>query len=92
MKKIAVIGSGSWGCALAIHAANLGNEVKIWSFSEEEAEIINKEKFKITIDRTDVSNILKLLENNSIKVYEIKKEDISLEKAFLEKTRGNIID
>lgn len=44
MKKIAVIGSGSWGCALAIHAANLGNEVKIWSFSEEEAEIINKEK------------------------------------------------
>lgn len=44
MKKIAVIGSGSWGCALAIHAASLGNEVKIWSFSEEEAEIINKEK------------------------------------------------
>lgn len=44
MKKIAVIGSGSWGCALAIHAANLGNEVKIWSFSEEEAKIINKEK------------------------------------------------
>ena len=44
MKKIAVIGSGSWGCALAIHAANLGNEVKIWSFSAEEAKIINKEK------------------------------------------------
>ncbi len=44
MKKIAVIGSGSWGCALAIHTASLGNEVKIWSFSEEEAEIINKEK------------------------------------------------
>lgn len=61
-------------------------------YNEKDIEIINKEKFKITIDRTDVSNILKLLENNSIKVYEIKKEDISLEKAFLEKTRGNIID
>lgn len=44
MKKIAVIGSGSWGCALAIHASNLGNEVKIWSFSEEEANLINNEK------------------------------------------------
>ena len=29
MKKIAIIGSGSWGCALAIHAANLGNNVTI---------------------------------------------------------------
>ena len=44
MKKIAIIGSGSWGCALAIHSANLGNEIKIWSFSEEEANIINNEK------------------------------------------------
>ena len=44
MKNIAIIGSGSWGVALAIHLAKLGNNVKIWSFSEEEAELINKEK------------------------------------------------
>ncbi len=44
MKNICVIGSGSWGCALAIHLARLGNNVKIWSFSKEEAEIINNEK------------------------------------------------
>ena len=44
MKKIAIIGSGSWGCALAIHAANLGNNVTIWSFSDEEANIINNER------------------------------------------------
>ena len=44
MKKIAVIGSGSWGVALSTHLANLGNQVKIWSFSEEEKNLINNEK------------------------------------------------
>ena len=29
MKTISVIGSGSWGTALAIHLAKLGNNVKI---------------------------------------------------------------
>ena len=38
MKKIAVIGSGSWGVALAVHLAKLGNEVKIWSFMQEEPQ------------------------------------------------------
>ena len=44
MKKIAIIGSGSWGVALAIHLAKQGNAVKIWSFSEEEANLINNFK------------------------------------------------
>lgn len=44
MKNIAIIGSGSWGVALATHLAKLGNRVKIWSFSEEERDIINNEK------------------------------------------------
>ena len=44
MKKIAIIGSGSWGVALAIHLAKLGNEVKLWSYSEEEKDLINNEK------------------------------------------------
>ena len=43
MKRISIIGSGSWGSALAIHAAKLGNEVKLWSFSEEEKNLINNE-------------------------------------------------
>ena len=44
MKNIAIIGSGSWGVALGIHLAKLGNKVKIWSFMEEERDIINNEK------------------------------------------------
>ena len=44
MKNIAIIGSGSWGVALATHLAKLGNNIKIWSFDEEEKNIINNEK------------------------------------------------
>lgn len=42
--NVAIIGSGSWGVALAIHLAKLGNNIKIWSFDEEEKRIINEEK------------------------------------------------
>ncbi len=44
VKKIAIIGSGSWGVALACHLARCGNKIKIWSFDEEEKRLINEEK------------------------------------------------
>ncbi len=44
MKNICIIGSGSWGVALGVHLAKLGNNVKIWSFLEEERDLINNEK------------------------------------------------
>ena len=31
MAKIAVLGSGGWGCALAIMAAKHSNDVTVWS-------------------------------------------------------------
>lgn len=44
MKKIAIIGSGSWGAALGIFLANNGNQVSLWSFNEEEKNSINNDK------------------------------------------------
>ena len=44
MKTIAIIGSGSWGVALAIHLANKGKLVNVWSFSQDEADLINNER------------------------------------------------
>lgn len=44
MKKVAIIGSGSWGVALATYLAKQGNKIKIWSFSENEKDQINNEK------------------------------------------------
>ncbi|MBR2603934.1 MAG: NAD(P)-binding domain-containing protein [Bacilli bacterium] len=42
MSRVAVIGSGSFGCVLANLIKENGHEVKIWSFSEEEKEAINE--------------------------------------------------
>ena len=44
MKNIAIIGSGSWGVTLAIQLAKEGHNVKIWSFAEDEMNLINNEK------------------------------------------------
>lgn len=44
MKNICIIGSGSWGTALGIHLAKLGNNIKMWSYLQEEADIINNER------------------------------------------------
>lgn len=42
--NISIIGSGTWGVALAIHLARLGNTTKMWAFLPEEAESINKDR------------------------------------------------
>lgn len=43
-KNIAIIGSGSWGVALAILLHSNGHNVKLWSYNEIEARLINLEK------------------------------------------------
>lgn len=43
-KNVAVIGSGSWGMAISNHIAGIGGNVKVWSFSEEEKNMINNER------------------------------------------------
>ena len=54
MKKVAIIGSGSWGSALGIYLAQNGNEVKIWSFSDEEKDLINKQKKCIFLPKATI--------------------------------------
>ncbi len=41
-KNIAVIGSGSWGTAMAVHLAKLGHNIELWSWKKEESEEIAK--------------------------------------------------
>lgn len=44
MKKICIIGSGSWGVAIGIHAINTGNQVTMWAHSTEECKEINEKR------------------------------------------------
>jgi glycerol-3-phosphate dehydrogenase (NAD(P)+) len=41
MKRIAIIGAGSWGTALAVIAARAGHEVQLWSRNQEVVSSIN---------------------------------------------------
>lgn len=57
--NIAIIGSGSWGVALAIHLEKLGNNIKIWSFDEEEKRLINEERKCKFLPNTILGNNIK---------------------------------
>ena len=41
MKNVAILGSGSWGTALAFHLANAGHDVRLWGRN---AELIDEMK------------------------------------------------
>ncbi len=42
--RIAVLGAGSWGTALAVHAARLHDDVRLWGRSAETAERLERER------------------------------------------------
>ena len=42
MKKAGIIGAGSWGCALARHLYNNGNQVTVWSVLEDEIQMLKE--------------------------------------------------
>ena len=44
MRNLAVIGSGSWGLAIAKHLTENGHNVKVWSYSEDEIFDLNNNR------------------------------------------------
>ena len=44
MSKIAIIGAGSWGTALAHALAGAGHDVRLWAYEQEVAAFINKRR------------------------------------------------
>ena len=44
MKKVSVIGAGSWGSALAVLLANNGHEVTLWTHDPHEIDAFHKER------------------------------------------------
>ena len=56
------------------------------------AIIINKNIFKIDAVKEEVPEIVELLVSKKISIYEVKKEEKSLEEASFEKTGGNVIE
>ena len=61
MKNITIIGSGSFGCALAYVLSKNDNNIKIWSYKKEEADLINNKHKCMFLDN--------LILDKSIKCY-----------------------
>lgn len=56
------------------------------------AIIIDESKFKINAVKEEVPEIIELLVSKKISIYEVRKEEKTLEEAFFEKTGGNVIE
>ena len=56
------------------------------------AELIDKNYFKIAIQKENIPFIVKQLVNNDISIYSICEESLTLEDAFIKKTGGNVIE
>lgn len=44
MKKVTVLGAGSWGTALAMVLAHNGHDVRLWSHRKDQANEINEQQ------------------------------------------------
>lgn len=62
MKNITIIGSGSFGCALA-HVFSKNNKVKIWSFTKEETESINNKHECMQLPNIKLDNNIMCYQN-----------------------------
>ena len=63
MKNVAVIGSGSWGLALANHMASKGNKIQVWSFTQKEKDLINNEHKSLLLKDVTINENVRCLNN-----------------------------
>ena len=57
-----------------------------------EYEVVDNTHIKFSMNKENIPEIIKELENKNIKIYEVKKENESLEDIFIQKTGGNKIE
>ena len=68
------------------------NTNSISSIIKEKIEILDSNQFKINTERENIPKLIHELVLRNVKIYSVRKEEMSLEDAFLKKTGGNIIE
>ena len=79
-------------CSDSYYIFDVDDSKKAQQLLGENALLINPNEVKVLVERNNVPNLVKKLVDNNIKIYSVKKDNISLEDAFLKKTGGNVID
>jgi len=65
---------------------------KVKKYLNKVDKILDKNHIEIIKDEKDIALFIKLLVNNDISIYEVKKEELSLEEAFIKRAGGKKID
>ena len=65
---------------------------KIKEYLSYQVEIKGNERFIISAEKNQIPEVVKVLVEKGVKIYEVKEKQISLEDAFLKRTGGNTID
>ena len=79
-------------CAGSYYIFEVDNNKRAQQFLGESATLLHKNEVRVLVEKDNVPYLIKELVMQDIKIYSVRKENISLEDAFLKKTGGNIID
>ena len=72
LKKIAVLGAGSWGGTIAEHLAQLGHNVTVWHRNEEELKQMSEKRTHPFLDDLQFSHSIRFVESmNDLKQPEL---------------------
>ena len=74
-----------------IYEIEVDDTSKIPEITLNNANIINKNIFKINMEKEEVANLVEKMVKENIRVYKVREDTTSLEDAFLRKTGGNRI-
>lgn len=74
------------------YTLKINDTSKIKNLLNDDDKIIDDNYFVVIKDENDIANFIKELVNNEIDIYEVKKENLSLEEAFINKAGGKKID
>ncbi|MDE5539550.1 MAG: ABC transporter ATP-binding protein [Bacilli bacterium] len=68
------------------------NTKKLTKFLAEGDQILDDNHIEVIKDEQAIADFIKVLVTNNIAIYEVKKEDLTLEEAFIKKAGGKKID
>ena len=92
--KVCIIDNGTIIESSAVDTLKKNEDVIIFKVNDtskmdiSDAFAVTKTSFKIKANKEKVANIVKEKKKKNIDIYEIRQEEITLEEAFLKKTRG----
>ncbi len=76
----------------SVYVIEMDRVSDLYKIIDDKFEVINKNMFRIKINRDRVPKLIEKLVQNDYQIYQVAQFQISLEEAFLEKTGGNTID